>query len=259
LRDFTEAALKGRPITPERQQTQIQDEIELTEECDAVISVSALETRKFAEHGVKNIHTIGFCIKNNLGSASFSERQDILFVGSVHLMKSPNADSILWFSKEVFPKIQQSLQTSCRFLIVGTNLVPELETKVMSLDNPDIKFIGKAPDLAPIYNQARIFVAPTRYAAGIPQKVCEAAASGIPVVATSLIAQQLDWKAGEDLLVADSAKALAEECVRLYTEPELWERIRVNSASKVAKDCSPEVFNARLIGLLDSVDAPATS
>ncbi|MBT3469306.1 MAG: glycosyltransferase family 4 protein, partial [Opitutae bacterium] len=109
------------------------------------------------------------------------------------------------------------------------------------------------PDLAPLYNQARIFVAPTRYAAGIPQKVCEAAASGIPVVSTSLIAQQLDWTAGEDLLVADSANALAEECVRLYTDSALWERIRANSASKVIKDCSPEVFDARLAGLLESV------
>jgi O-antigen biosynthesis protein len=253
LRDFTEAALKGRPITPERQRIQIQDEIELTEDCDAVISVSALETRKFREHGVKNIHTIGFCIGNNLGSASFSERQDILFVGSVHLMKSPNADSIQWFSKEVFPRIQQSLQASCKFLIAGTNLVPELKIKVAALDNPDIKFMGELPDLAPLYNQARIFVAPTRYAAGIPQKVCEAAASGIPVVSTSLIAQQLDWTAGEDLLVADSANALAEECVRLYTDSALWERIRANSASKVIKDCSPEVFDARLAGLLESV------
>ena len=259
LRDFTEAALNGRPIPWENQQHQIKKEIELTQGCDALISVSALETNKFLEHGVKNIHTIGFCIKNNLGPANFNERQDILFVGSVHLMRSPNADSILWFSKEVFPRIEQALQTPCRFLVAGTNLVPELEIEVAALGNPSIKFLGKVPDLAPLYNQARIFVAPTRYAAGIPQKVCEAAASGIPVVSTSLIAQQLGWTPGEDLLVGDSADELAQRCVQLYTDPALWECIRDNSASKVTKDCSPDVFNTRLANLLNSVTRPTTT
>ena len=89
-------------------------------------------------------------------------------------MASPNADSIKWFSKEVFPKIQKRLNEQCRFIIAGTSLVPELELEINALQNKDIEFVGSVPDLSQIYNQTRIFVAPTRYAAGIPRKVCEA-------------------------------------------------------------------------------------
>ena len=65
-------------------------------------------------------------------------------------------------------------------------------------------------DIRPFYNQARLFVAPTRYAAGIPHKVHEAAAYGLPIVTTSLIAQQLGWKHETELLVRDDPINLAQ-------------------------------------------------
>ena len=259
IREFTEAALKNQPLSEDEQKTKIQKEIGLTEGCDAVISVSALETDKFAEQGVKNIHTVGFCINNRMSPSRFQERRDILFVGSVHLMASPNADSIKWFSKEVFPKIQKRLNEQCRFIIAGTSLVPELELEINALQNKDIEFVGSVPDLSQIYNQTRIFVAPTRYAAGIPQKVCEAAAYGIPVVSTSLIAQQLGWQNEKELLVADTAEDFSRACTRLYTEERMWANIRENASSSVKKDCSPEIFSKRIKDLLNTVVKKSTS
>jgi hypothetical protein len=38
----------------------------------------------------------------------------------------------------------------------------------------------------------RVFAAPTRYSPGIPLKVHDAAAHGLPVVRTPLMAEQLD-------------------------------------------------------------------
>ena len=70
------------------------------------------------------------------------------------------------------------------------------------------------------YDACRIFIAPTRFAAGIPYKVHEAAANGLPSVVTPLLAGQLTWSHDSELLVAESAEQFAEQCLRLYRSPE---------------------------------------
>ncbi|GGA04353.1 hypothetical protein CYANOKiyG1_16690 [Okeania sp. KiyG1] len=106
--------------------------------------------------------------------------------------------------------------------------------------------MGKVDDLRPFYNQARLFVAPTRYAAGIPHKVHEAAAYGLPIVTTSLIAQQLGWKHESELLVADHNVDFAQQCIKLYRDFTLWNKLRKNAIKRVEIECSPQVFSQRL-------------
>jgi glycosyltransferase involved in cell wall biosynthesis len=93
---------------------------------------------------------------------------------------------------------------------------------------------------------ARIFVAPTRYAAGIPHKVHEAAARGIPIVATPLLASQLGWGDGDPFLVGSDAETFARKCVDLYRNRDLWEQLREAAIERVREDCSIENFEAAL-------------
>ena len=58
-------------------------------------------------------------------------------------------------------------------------------------------FFGRQDDLTSLYNQARVFVVPTRYAAGIPYKAHEAASFGVPLVVSNLIGEQLGWLDGK--------------------------------------------------------------
>ena len=103
-----------------------------------------------------------------------------------------------------------------------------------------------------LVNRARVFVAPTRYAAGIPHKVHQAAALGVPVVATSLLARQLGWRNGEHLLVADTPDEFAKAVTRLHGNAQLWANIRAGALGRVAQDCDPSVFAAALRGALDT-------
>src|SRR5436190_23414918 len=50
--------------------------------------------------------------------SDFSERKDILFVGG--FTHSPNVDAVLWFTREIWPIIQQGIP-SAKFIIVGSN------------------------------------------------------------------------------------------------------------------------------------------
>ena len=59
--------------------------------------------------------------------------------------------------------------------------------------DPTVTWHSDVDDLTPLYEDARVFVAPTRYSAGISLKVIEAAARGVPIVCTPLVSRQLGW------------------------------------------------------------------
>ena len=73
--------------------------------------------------------------------------------------------------------------------------------------HPRVTLIGTVGDVMPLYQQHRVFIAPTRFAAGLPYKLHEAASFGLPAVTTSLLAGQLGWTDGKDILAADPADA----------------------------------------------------
>ena len=106
--------------------------------------------------------------------------------------------------------------------------------------------LGRIDKLEPYYNQARVFIAPIRYAAGIPLKIIEAAAKGVPVVTTSILARQLDWQAGQDLLVADTVTDFAERCLELLTNEDLWRKVRNNALERVKAEYSNAGFQSKL-------------
>ena len=122
--------------------------------------------------------------------------------------------------------------------------------RARALAGERVEFLGRVEDLSGLYDRARLFVAPTRFSAGIPHKVHEAAAFGLPVVATPALAAQLDWTDGEHLLHAADAEAFAAQCARLYADAELWGRIRAGALARVAVDCDPRAFDAGVADLL---------
>jgi hypothetical protein len=71
-------------------------------------------------------------------------------------------------------------------------------------------------------------IVPTRYAAGIPQKVFDGAKFGVPMVCTQLIADQMEWTNDLQCLAAPDSNPenFAERCMLLYTNQPTWERVR---------------------------------
>ena len=107
-------------------------------------------------------------------------------------------------------------------------------------DGKDFDLVGPVDDLAGYFDQARVVVVPTRFAAGIPHKVHQSAALGVPVVATDLIAGQVGWENGRELLAAEDAEGFADACARLFTDEALWQRLRRAALERCRQDCSPE-------------------
>jgi glycosyltransferase involved in cell wall biosynthesis len=218
--------LMGKPWSTERLESEIAAEVQVTRSADVVLSVTEID-RKNVEPTV----------------TPFSSRKDILFVGSMHFHPSPNSDSILWFVENVFPEIRARLG-DVRLLVVGINKV----RAVTALASDAVQMLGVVPDLSSLFEQSRIFIAPTRYSGGVPLKVCEAAAWGLPCVVTDLVASQIGWKNGQGLLSApvSDATGFAAQCVKLYTDESVWTGVRETALTQISELCSEAAFRATL-------------
>jgi O-antigen biosynthesis protein len=248
-REAMRLALVGTPLPTAEEESRLRKEADLARAADAVITVSPIEADVFKTAGHSNIHVVGHAIEPAPLEAVFAERQDFLFVGPMYDDYGPNADAVSWFIREVMPHLDRLLASSYRFYVAGTLDAP----RIRSLASPRVVLLGRVKDLTPYYNWARVLIAPTRFAAGIPLKIYESAARGLPVVATNLLARQLGWQCDAELLTADTPEDFAAQCARLYTDPALWGQLRQAALVRVTKDCDPAALDRKLVNVLRSV------
>jgi glycosyltransferase involved in cell wall biosynthesis len=149
----------------------------------------------------------------------------VVFTGA--LWRSENEASVLWFVNEVWPRVRKDVGNA-EFLAVGANPGPRL-LELNSL--PGVTVTGWVPELAAVYRDAGVFVAPLVLGAGVKLKVIEAMRYGLPVVATEIGAEGVVESAPPGTLagVEDDANGFAAAVVALLNDQD--RRIDVGRAA----------------------------
>jgi GT2 family glycosyltransferase len=204
----------------------------------AVLAVSAAEAAHFSP--LCPTHVVGHALTPAATKSPFAGRRGLLFVGAFYAEGSPNSEAVLWFARELLPRIRARLG-EVPFTVVGARPPPAIR----SLSGIELR--ERVDDLTPLYDAARLFVAPTLRAAGLPYKVHHAAAHGLPVVCTPLLAGQLGWSSE---VRAAGAGDFAEAVCDLYQDAAAWQAQREAALRRVAADCSPETFRRTLLEAL---------
>jgi len=127
----------------------------------------------------------------------------------------PNAQAALWFAQNVFPRLAKRWP-DVQFAIVGSGPPPEI-TRLRAI--PGITVTGYVDDIRPHVAAASVSVVPMRIAVGIQNKVLEAMAMGLPVVASSAAARALD-PGCPGLVIADGVDATVDAVSALLSAPE---------------------------------------
>jgi glycosyltransferase involved in cell wall biosynthesis len=78
---------------------------------------------------------------------------------------------------------------------------------------------GRVEDVRPYFEEAAVAVAPLRVARGLQNKVLEAMAMRVPVVASPAAAQGISATAGRDLVVAADPNGFSAEVTALLRQP----------------------------------------
>lgn len=244
LREILKKSLYGIDQTEEEKTRLIQEEISLGRLAHRVVAVTGREARYFEGAGCR-VFILGHALECHPTQREFKEREGFLFVGYMG-EEGPNTDGLYWFAYQVLPILKKKIKDNFEVFAVGK----ALEDFVKKLEPLGIKFLGELEDIRPLYERSRVFIVPTRYAAGIPMEAHKAASYGIPMVATSLVAEQLSWVAGEHLLATDDPEEFAECCLKLYKEESLWKKTRQKALDRVKEDCDPKKFEDNLLSIL---------
>ncbi len=219
--------------------------------CEQIVAVSDAEAVILHELGHKRVAVIGHARAYTPTPYNYQERKGLLFVGAIHRQDSPNYDGLCWFINEVLPIIGRELGYEAQLSVAGY-MSNAVAPPPQWLNHPRVTLLGPVTNLKDIYGTSRIFVAPTRYAAGLPYKIHEAVSFGVPVVASAILGKQLGWEPGRDILTADTIEPseFAQAVVRIYRSEELWQSLRKAAACRLQTENSWERYKKNLAAIL---------
>ena len=136
----------------------------------------------------------------------------LVFTGAMDYW--PNVDAVTWFANDILPKLRQR-RPELRFYIVGRSPTPAVE----ALASEHVVVTGTVPDVRPYLQHAAVIVAPLRLARGIQNKILEAMAVGMPVVASTECAGPVDAVPGRDFLTAGRVEEYVAQIESLLDAP----------------------------------------
>ena len=227
-------------------------EKEIGSRADSVTLVSDVEAKLFDSVAFPKRPSIG--VSNGV-DAAYYDRGDrshpsgnelnLVFTGVMDY--PPNVEGVCWLCENVLSHLSREYDVC--FNIVGRNP----SRKVLELGRaPYVNVVGAVADVRPFLHHASIAVAPLHLARGIQNKVLEAMAAGLPVVATPQSADGIEAVPGEHLLVAETPDQWRESLLSLTQDHDY--RIRLGKAArKLVVD--HYTWNARLNPIAELLNA----
>lgn len=132
----------------------------------------------------------------------------------------PTVQGALWFAREVWPAVRARVPDA-RWILAGARPV----AAVRRLERlPGVEVHADVPDLAAFLGRATVSIAPMMEGSGVPMKVLEAWAAGVPVVGQPWAADGLEAGARGAMVIAEEAGQWQEALCSLLNDPEAARR-----------------------------------
>ncbi|HWO27807.1 MAG TPA: glycosyltransferase family 4 protein [Candidatus Acidoferrum sp.] len=137
----------------------------------------------------------------------------LVFTGSMDWL--PNEDAIFYFADAILPLIREHSPEV--FLdVVGRN--PSRKLQALAESEKRIRLTGWVDDIRPFVGQGSVCIVPLRIGGGTRLKIFEAMAMGKAVVSTSVGAEGLAVRSGENIVLADAPNDFAQAVISLLRD-----------------------------------------
>ena len=148
---------------------------------------------------------------------------EVLHLGT--MFWPPNIEGVQWFIEQVWPLVRSQLPES-RFTVVGKS--PPDGLKALAVDGSGIHFTDYVEDPLPYLEHAGAFVVPLFSAGGMRVKIVDGWRWGLPVISTTIGAEGIHYREGENILIADDPDRFADDVIRVLQDKQLAGRLRHN-------------------------------
>jgi glycosyltransferase involved in cell wall biosynthesis len=184
-------------------------------------------------------------------AAGFDQRHGLAFLGG--FTHGPNPEAMEYFVREVMPLLRERLPD-----IVLKIYGSDIPDRIQLLAAEDVVIEGWVADVAQVYANCRVFIAPLRSGAGLKGKVVGAFAHGAPCVLSPIAAEGTGIRDGHEALIAETPHQWAESIVGLHENREMWTRLHDAARRYAASEFNFSKGQRLMQTALEAVDIYAT-
>lgn len=171
-----------------------------------------------------------------------NQRLDNVILISGKMSYHANVNMALFAIQEIMPLVWKK-NPNIHLWVVGKD--PPSTIQQYSA-NPRIQITGTVPEILPYLQKATISLAPLNYGAGVQNKVLEAMACGIPVIASPLAVSALNVLTGREVLVANNPQNYADYILNLISNPQMGYQIGNAGREYVEREHSWNLIGQKL-------------
>ncbi|HWM92319.1 MAG TPA: glycosyltransferase family 4 protein [Thermoanaerobaculia bacterium] len=161
-----------------------------------------------------------------------------------------NVDAVTWWLEEVWPALRRA-RPDVRVVVAGERPAAVIRREI---ERSGVKLIESPRDMRSIISQATLSLAPMRCGSGVPIKVLEAWAVGVPVVATPWAVAGTSGRQGEDFrLVGTHPIEWIHAIEELLDDPIARQRLAESGRRRLASDYSRETVRKQLLEVIEGL------
>lgn len=206
-------------------------ELGMINKYDGIATITEIDLKAFKADGCRlpliNI-PFGIDLKNYHVDTSTTEFPAVFHIGAMDWM--PNSEGIKWIVEKVWPKVIERVPELNLFL-AGRNMPQWL----LDLKAKNIQVVGEVPDSHKFINSKSIMLVPLFSGGGMRVKIIEGMALGKTIISTSIGAEGIDYKEGEDLLIANSENEFVDKIIQCVSDKNFSDRIGFNARQLIER------------------------
>ena len=173
------------------------------------------------ERDAENLRSLGCTLPIHVCPAPYDETvlkvdknkmefPSLFYIGALDWL--PNVEGVGWFLKNVWDNIHLQFP-DVKFYIAGRNAGDFRYEK-----GKNIELAGEVENAYDFMNSKGIMIVPLLSGSGIRVKIIEGMALGKTIISTSLGAEGIPYKDGQNILIADTPESFAEKITKCINE-----------------------------------------
>ncbi len=225
-----------------------QYEVAVLPRVDGVAAITPGDAEHLMAYSAKTpIVTIPFGVDPDSYSVNGPAGEPVFFhLGSMDWL--PNEDGVRWLVEKVWPLVTK-VHPQARLHLAG-NKMPHY---LLDLKMPGLTVTGRVESADQYMSERHVMLVPLFSAGGMRVKIIEGMAMGKCVISTTMGAEGIACKSGHDILLADTAEAMAQQIGSVIADPTIAVGIGKHARELVLAHYSNDVIVRDLIAFFHSL------